>query len=486
MPAARTPVEPGLAAHAVVTREAMLYLSRRGEHVLVVEPRSASWGVFSQPSWRLLGGADRPTSVDALVRAASAGGVAPSDARALLARMYQQGFIRVDGRPFHDTRAMWERPPELPSFVSIHVAQGCNLRCSYCYADAGAELDRMPIATMHAAVGKAIRELPGPSLTIDFLGGEPFLLFDDIVEVIRAGRQVADDCGKAVAWIMQTNGTLLSRERARLLTDLGVGVGVSLDGPRHLHDRYRPRAGGSGSFDEVFANLLAAREIGLRVSPLAVVHEPHTYREILEFFVGHGFHHVRFNYTSRLGRARDMLEFPPDRAESFARGFLDMVEWAHDWCLREKKLLQINDLNQMIAVLLTRNRDYMCMRSSCGAGDAILSFGTKGEIYACEEFERNTKSTFLLGQLGARTLPDVVRESPNYALLKQRRVENIPRCSRCHLRHFCGGGCTHKALAYYGTTMREDPMCRYYQVVFEELMWKIWRDRRLAENLGVT
>lgn len=468
----------------MVTRADGLFSSRRGDRVLVVEPLTASWAVLTQRTWTLLSSLNRPTSSDALIRRAVTAGLEDAAARDLIALLHRKGFVHLDGRPATDPHALWARPPEVPSFVSVHVAEGCNLRCTYCYADAGADLNRMPRDLMFGVVEKSIREIPSAVLTIDFLGGEPFLLFDDITDVIAHGNRIAESLQKRVDWLMQTNGTLLTRERARLLATLNVGVGVSIDGPKALHDKYRPRAGGTGSFDEVFRNMLAARDEGLRVAPLAVIHEPATYTEVLRFFLESGFEHMRFNYSNVMGRARDGLDFPADRAEAFAAGFLSLVREARAWCETHQRRLGIGDLDQMIAVLATKNRDYMCMRSPCGLGDSIISFGVNGEIYACEEFERHTKATFLLGQTSEMSIPEVVRSSPNYHLLKQRKVENIPKCSRCHLRYICGGGCTHKTLAYYGTHMREDPMCRYFQVVFEELMWMIAEDPAMVGWLG--
>lgn len=479
-----TPESSALHARSMVTRADELYQARRGDKVLIVEPLTASWGVFSQKAWSLLAQASRPTSVAELIERTGAQGLESGKAADLLSQMYRQGFIHIDGRPFRDPQSMWERPDELPSFISIHVAEGCNLRCSYCYADAGANLNLMPRDLLFKVIEKAVREIPNDSLTIDFLGGEPFLLYDEILEAIAHGNEIAEPLGKRIDWIMQTNATMLSRKRARQLRDLNVGVGVSIDGPRHLHDRYRRRAGGGGSWSAVFRNLMSARDEGLRVAPLAVIHEPSTCSEVLTFFVERAFDYVRLNYTSPLGRAREGLEFPPDRAEAFARAFMDMVGWAHQWCDSHKQRLRIGPLNQMLQILVTKNRDYMCMRSPCGLGDTTISFGPGGEIYACEEFEATTRATFLLGQTSEKTIPEVLASSHNYHLLKQRRVEKIPRCSRCHLRYTCGGGCTHKSLAYYGTPLREDPMCRYFQIVFEELMWMISADKRVVENLG--
>ena len=476
----------GVSPHSLVARAPGLYQHRRGDDVLVVEPLTASWAVFTERAYRAFALTARPQPVSALLAEGARQGLEAAYLNDLLARWHAQGFVLLDGKPARDHRELWARPNDVPTFISVHVLEGCNLRCSYCYADAGSALNRMDRDLMFRVVEKSIREVPSDTLTIDFLGGEPMLLYGDIVDCIRHGHAYAAERGKKVDFILQTNGTLLSQQRARELRDLDVGVGVSIDGPKHLHDKHRPRAGGTGSWDEVLRNLLAARDEGLRVAPLAVIHDPSTYTEVLQFFLDHDFEFMRFNYTSVMGRARDVLEFPAERAEAFARGFMDMVRHAHAWCESNQRRLRINDLNQMLRILSSKNRDYMCMRSPCGLGDSILSFGIKGEIYACEEFERDTKATFLLGQTSELTLPEVVAASPNYHLLKQRKVENIPKCSRCHLRYICGGGCTHKTLAYYGTHLREDPMCRYFQVVFEELMWMISREPRVVENLGGT
>lgn len=468
----------------MLARVPSVHASRRGRRILAIEPESAGWAVLSEGDWGLLGMLTRPMAVRDFMHAAAIRGWEAEQTRSWLGRMLGAGFLEVDGRRSADPRDLWKPPPDQVRFVSIHVAEGCNMRCRYCYADSEPSSHRMSRSLLLGVLEKILRELPSTSLTVDFIGGEPLLAFDDLVEAMGHGRLLARSLGKQVGFILQTNGLLLTRERAQILKHLDVGVGVSIDGPAALHDRHRVRSGGEGTHREVLENLLQAREVGLRVAPLAVVHEPSAFVEVLDFFLEHGFEFMRLNPASPMGRAREMTEITGRAPEVFAQGLLAMARRAHAWCEIHDTRLRIQDLDHMLTALTTRQRDYMCMRSPCGMGRSILSFGPRGEILACEEVERTTRARMLLGHVDDGPLGDVVGASPALPALRERRVESIPRCSRCHLRRICGGGCGHKALAAFGDLQREDPMCRYYQVAFEELMWWIHDEPLVLAHLG--
>jgi len=82
-------------------------------------------------------------------------------------------------------------------------------------------------------------------------------------------------------------------------------------------------------------------------------------------------------------------------------------------------------------------------------------------------------------------LARMVESNPIQRLLQSRTVDTIPKCSQCQLKRFCYGGCTSKTMARFGTVMRESPMCGFYQVVFEELMWKIHENPDMVGLLGL-
>jgi len=149
-----------------------------------------------------------------------------------------------------------------------------------------------------------------------------------------------------------------------------------------------------------------------------------------------------------------------------------MVREALAWCRKNDKHLRVNDLDNLIHNLTKKSRPFMCYRSPCGIGNSILGFSMDGGIYGCEE----TASTgvFRAGSVfDGRKLTEIVETDPELLRLYKRKVENIPRCRKCAFRRFHGAGCTSKVYSQFEDVMRESPMCRFYQVVLEEMMWMI-------------
>ncbi len=149
--------------------------------------------------------------------------------------------------------------------VLLKVASRCNLDCSYCYVYQMGDLGwlRQP-KTMSpqtcVAVGDALNDLAfgsGCQFAVVLHGGEPLLLGIDgltfILTTLR--RSVPDTCAISI----QTNGTLITTEILDLCEDNNVTMSVSLDGPRHIHDRNRVGLDAHGTFDSVMEGLYRLR-----------------------------------------------------------------------------------------------------------------------------------------------------------------------------------------------------------------------------------
>ena len=130
-------------------------------------------------------------------------------------------------------------------FIQLHITERCNLRCSHCYQD-GSRSSEMQLGEIMSLIDEVSEMITAweeeyavpfeSSFTVT--GGEPFLR-SDFSSILDALNQKGFD-----TYIL-TNGTLISREKARELVDLGVrGVQISLEGPEQIHDSIR----GAGSF----------------------------------------------------------------------------------------------------------------------------------------------------------------------------------------------------------------------------------------------
>lgn len=474
----------GLSQNTLFTKCPGLYVRRRQNRSLIIEPRSASWIILEGPAldfWRKM-----PESAHWSELCAIDNPLPEADRLSLLQELFSRFMININGRPYFSGK-MWPLERKYPSYLCLHLTEACNFGCRYCMADSVPGKGRMSKETIAKIIEKCLHELPLDHLTIDFHGGEPLLAYDSIKYAVQYAKELneKEKLGKVLAFMFQTNGSLLTDDKILEIKDLGIIVGVSLDGPRDIHDRNRIFAGGGGTFDTVVKNVKRARELGLRVGLLGVIHNPDDYVRSFRFFTRElDRTSFRLNYSSFIGRSARLLDFPVTRAKAFAEGWLAMVDEALQYSREHQKPLAIQDITNQINNLVTKQRPFMCYRSPCGAGNSVFGFAIDGGIHACEEMA--STGALRLGSVydEGLNLADLIDNNPVVEQLRSRTVDNIPRCRRCPIRRFCYGGCTSKTLACFGDLMRESPMCGFYQIVFEELMWKLWDNPDMVRRLG--
>ncbi len=151
--------------------------------------------------------------------------------------------------------------------LTLVVTENCNLRCRYCIYSGSYDGSRlhsarsMPLETALAAIdhlAEHSRDSDAP-LAVGFYGGEPLLEFELIRQVVAYSRKRLQ---KPVLFTITTNGTLLSKTVFNFLREHNFSILVSMDGPEHVHDRYRRfRSNNRGSFAPVIKNLERIKKI---------------------------------------------------------------------------------------------------------------------------------------------------------------------------------------------------------------------------------
>ena len=154
--------------------------------------------------------------------------------------------------------------------VAKPIGPLCNLNCEYCFylekqaLFAQDEKYRMPDDVLRAFIANYITSQPTPIVEFVWQGGEPTLLgIDFFKRVMELQKQLAG--AKTITNALQTNGTLLTDEWCAFLKKHNFMVGISLDGPKEIHDRYRRDRKGAGSFDQVMHGLKLLAEIQSRI-----------------------------------------------------------------------------------------------------------------------------------------------------------------------------------------------------------------------------
>lgn len=178
----------------------------------------------------------------------------------------------------------------------------CNLDCDYCFYLEKEQLHppgnrfRMSDEVLQAYVQSYIAAQSSPEVEFTWQGGEPTLLgLEFFQRAIAYQHQFAG--GKTIRNTLQTNGTLLDEDWCAFLAREGFTVGISLDGPRELHDLHRPDKRGRSSFDNVMRGLALLQQYAVPYNVLVTVTRDTTLQPlaVYRFLKAAGVRHIQFN-----------------------------------------------------------------------------------------------------------------------------------------------------------------------------------------------
>ncbi|HPQ54147.1 MAG TPA: anaerobic sulfatase maturase, partial [Spirochaetota bacterium] len=329
----------------------------------------------------------------------------------------------------------------LNSLLIKPAGPDCNMACGYCFYREKAGL--FPESTIHRMEDQVLRETIRRAMeegeehiSFGWQGGEPTLMgvefFGRAVEYQkRFGR------GKTVGNGMQTNGLLIDREWADFLFRYRFLVGLSIDGPRHVHDRYRLTAGGASTWEKVLDAAKVLLDRGVPVNALSVVNDYSSKHpdEIYGFLKETGLSHMQFipcveTDASAPGRAADFSVSPEDYGGFLCRLF-DL--WISDF-YNETPTTSIRFFESMLfsyAGIAPPECEFM---EECGV---YLVVEYNGDVYPCDFFVEPDRR---MGNVMTRGLRDMLNSPAQneFGLMKR----NIPApCPGCLYRPHCRGGC---------------------------------------------
>jgi uncharacterized protein len=355
-------------------------------------------------------------------------------------------------------------PDAPPGFHLLAKPTGavCNLDCAYCFflskemlypgsrfrmADDLLETYVRQLVESHSRV---------PEVMVAWQGGEPTLMG---VDFFRRSVDLVERYlrpGQRAAYTIQTNGTLLDEEWAGFFRENGFLVGISIDGPRELHDAYRVNKGGKGSFDQVMAGLAHLQAAGVEWNALTTIHAANAGhgREVYRFLRDEcGASFVQFiPIIERVAEAAEDGSVPwaswrdrplyvqeGDRvtgrsvtAEQYGRFLIDVFE---EWVRRDVGEVYV----QMFDVALANwfgEPPGLCIHSeTCGLA---LALEHTGDLYSCDHF---VEPRYRLGNIRESHMLELVASQKQRQFGLDKR-DTLPRyCRECDVRFACHGGC---------------------------------------------
>lgn len=358
----------------------------------------------------------------------------------------------------------------------LHFADGCNLSCKYCFVNAPS--GRHNIMDISIAI-KAIENMVNTSdnFSIEFNAGEPFLYTGFIEKVIEYVKK--HYTGENIRFYVQTNGTLITRKIVNFIKKYEIKVGVSIDGPAEVHDKFRIFPNGQGSFVHVVKGINILKDNKVPFGVLSVITDPDDLRKSFDFFVKKDIRYVKFN-----------ILFQRTRTENSNTSRINQLKLAKAHCeifrealnlYRNGKYIFLSNVIAMLKNIILPEKTYMCMKSPCGAARNQISIDWKGFIYPCHRFVGVKE--FSMGHVkDYNDYKNLYLGSQQLRDLLNRNVDRIDKCKKCPFKNFCGGGCAAAVWAKTQDLYRESDTCEYYKYMFECLFWEIYKNRNIILN----
>jgi uncharacterized protein len=371
----------------------------------------------------------------------------------------------------------------------------CNLDCTYCFFLSKEQLYpgsafRMDEQVQHAFLAQLFAAHgPADEVTVAYQGGEPTLMGLDFFRRSVALASSLAQPGQTVLHTIQTNGTLLDDEWGAFLASEGFLVGLSVDGPRQMHDAYRVDKAGKPTFDRVMAGWEVLVRHGVEWNVLTTVHAGNA---------DHGLEVYRFlrddlgarfvqlipiveRVTEALlpqaqagwgARAKDRPLYRQEGSSVTARSVTGaqygrfLVEVFEEWARHDVGDVFVQMFDTALAHWLGMDDVGLCVHApTCGRA---LALEHTGDLYSCDHY---VEPDHLLGRITeGRTMLELV-ESPQQRAFGQAKLDTLPQyCLDCDVRFACNGGCPKDRFAL---TPDGEPglhaLCEGYQTFFRHV-----------------
>jgi uncharacterized protein len=386
--------------------------------------------------------------------------------------------------------------------VAKPIGPACNLNCEYCFylekqaLFAADEKYRMSDKVLSAFITSYITSQPTPVVEFVWQGGEPTLLgIDFFKRVIELQKPFAGQ--KTITNSLQTNGTLLTDEWCSFLKKNNFLVGISLDGPKEVHDRYRHDRKGNGSFDQVMRGLHLLQKHKVEYNVLACVARDTAKRplDIYRFFKEQGVEFIQFTpVVERLSDAHGAalgLRLAGPAALDKEEKQTEVTPWSvipeeygdfliaiyEEWVRHDVGTVFVMNFEWVLNAWIGNPSPVCVHAGTCGRSVVIEH---NGDVFACDHC---VYPQYKLGNIMSDTLPDMVSKSlrSGFGVTKETA---LPRwCRDCEVLPACQGGCPKQR---FEITCHDEPglhyLCAGYKKFFLHIRKYLRAMATLLEN----
>ncbi len=357
----------------------------------------------------------------------------------------------------------------------------CNLDCHYCYyldkaLQYGGKQAVMSDELLETYVRQYIEANDVPEVLFCWHGGEPLLLSIDFYrKAIEFQKKYAGD--KKISNTLQTNGMLLNEEWCQLFAENDFLIGVSMDGPKDIHDTFRLTKNQEPTFDKVMAGINLMKKMGVEFNTLSVVNHLCEGRgaEIYRFFKSIGSKYMQFlpaveHVVDKEGYHRPLIVSPETEgariaewsvsARGYGRFLIDIFD---QWVINDVGTYYVQMFDATLANTCGVMPGVCSMGETCG--DALV-VEHNGDVYSCDHF---VYPEYKLGNIAETHLIDIynTRKRVDFGLAKRNGLAE--ECLKCRYYTVCRGECPKHRFDTGEDGYRKSTLCSGLKTYFKHV-----------------
>ncbi len=362
----------------------------------------------------------------------------------------------------------------------------CNLACEYCYYLETQELYpgeslRMSEQLLETYIVQHIQASTEQTILFSWHGGEPTILGLDYFQTIVELQQKHRPPGKFIINGIQTNGTLLDKKWCRFFQKHKFLVGISLDGPKELHDMYRKSKTGKSAFDQTLYGYSLLKQYGVTTEILCVVNAKNVKSplQVYRYFKQLGAKYISFlPLVEPLDNGSVSNRTVP--ATAFGRFLFKIFD---EWQSNDIGNIKVQIFEEAARTAFKQEHTLCIFKRTCGGVPVVEH---NGDFYSCDFF---VEKEHRLGNIQDVALVDLL-DSPTQRKFGKNKLDTLPQfCRTCSVRVMCNGGCPKNRFIY--TPDGEaglNYLCAGYKMFFShcrpfvEQVSRVWSEQQIQSK----
>jgi len=344
----------------------------------------------------------------------------------------------------------------------------CNISCKYCYLPTRNDKSVMSLETVIATFERVFASAyVGLQMTVIWHAGEPLVLpvsyYESAFQAIERLRPAEVEIRHSI----QTNGTLVTKEWADFIRQWNIGVGVSIDGPRHMHDANRVTRAGKGTFDRAIRGARLLKEEGIPFHVISVLSKEALERpeELYAFYLEEGIEDVCFNVEESEGdHVSELMTLSRDSMRDKFRAFLHRF-----WMISRSNpgIHFIREIDGLISRIFRPEEAHA--NNEQVEPLAMLNVDCRGNVSTFSPellgYKNDRYNDFIVGNVYQHTLEQMLESEAMNAMVADINA-GVEACRKeCDYFSICGGGAPVNKLSENGSfASTQTSFCNLIQI----------------------